>query len=216
MIFYLYKITNLVNDKIYVGIHKTKDMNDGYMGSGKIIKRAIEKYGLDNFRKDILEIFEDQESMYAREKEIVNSDFILRDDTYNLMRGGFGGFDYINSNPEKFLTEKRLSALMPIEDTRKLWKEKFNNDSTFKKRVQKNVLNANRISLEKNPNGTFYGKKHTEDYKRKMSHIMKVKAKGEMNSQFGTMWITNGIDNKKIRKDSLIPDDWKKGRIVKK
>ena len=37
--------------------------------------------------------------MYAKEKEIVTEEFILREDTYNLRRGGYGGFDYINKNP---------------------------------------------------------------------------------------------------------------------
>lgn len=55
MKYYLYQITNLVNNKIYVGVHKTTDMNDGYMGSGKVIRAAIEKYGAENFKKDILE-----------------------------------------------------------------------------------------------------------------------------------------------------------------
>lgn len=97
MFYYVYQITNLVNAKIYVGVHKSKSLNDGYMGSGKIIKNAIEKYGISNFKKDILEFFETSEAMYAKEKEIVTDEFLLREDTYNLRRGGTGGFDYIIS-----------------------------------------------------------------------------------------------------------------------
>jgi len=43
MFYYLYEIKNLINNKIYVGVHKTNDLNDGYMGSGKVIRRAIKK-----------------------------------------------------------------------------------------------------------------------------------------------------------------------------
>jgi hypothetical protein len=98
MFYYLYEIKNTMNNKIYVGVHQTKDINDGYMGSGKVINKAYEKYGKEMFVKTILEYFDTREAMIRREKEIVNEDFLLRDDTYNVRRGGTGGFDYINKN----------------------------------------------------------------------------------------------------------------------
>lgn len=66
------------------------------MGSGKVIKRAMEKHGVQNFTKTILEMFNTQEDMFNKEKEIVNEEFLSRSDVYNLRRGGSGGFDYIN------------------------------------------------------------------------------------------------------------------------
>ena len=95
MYYYLYRITNKVNNKIYVGVHMTKSLDDGYMGSGKVIRAAITKHGLENFHKEILETFDDAASMYEREKQVVNEEFLCRDDVYNLRRGGTGGFDYI-------------------------------------------------------------------------------------------------------------------------
>lgn len=52
----IYQITNLVNNKIYVGCHKTNDINDEYMGSGKYLIAAQQKYGMENFKKEILYI----------------------------------------------------------------------------------------------------------------------------------------------------------------
>jgi dissimilatory sulfite reductase (desulfoviridin) alpha/beta subunit len=58
-IYYLvYKLTNLVNDKIYIGCHMTKNLDDGYMGSGKRLGYAKKKYGIENFQKEILSIHE--------------------------------------------------------------------------------------------------------------------------------------------------------------
>lgn len=98
MFYYLYEIKNNINGKIYVGVHKTKNLNDGYMGSGKVIQDAIKKHGIENFTKVILEMFDNPDDMFLKEKEIVTDEFLARDDVYNLRRGGSGGFDYINAH----------------------------------------------------------------------------------------------------------------------
>jgi len=94
MFYTIYKITNKLNGKFYIGKHQTKDLNDGYMGSGKVLKRAIEKNGIDNFKKEILFIFDNEQEMNAKEKELVT----LNEMSYNLCPGGKGGFGYINEN----------------------------------------------------------------------------------------------------------------------
>ena len=92
MYYTIYKITNTLNDKYYIGKHITNNLEDGYMGSGKLIKQAILKNGIEYFRKDILFIFDNEEDMNRKEAELVT----IAENTYNLCEGGNGGFSYIN------------------------------------------------------------------------------------------------------------------------
>ncbi len=218
MFYYLYKVTNKVNNKIYVGVHKTKNLDDGYMGSGKVIKRSIEKYGLENFEKEILEMFETLEEMYTREKEIVNEEFLAREDTYNLRRGGNGGFDYIN----KDLTREQRQSFGKFggEIGGKIHKQKLINDSNYKNIVSERMRNTQKKYKQ---NGLAWGynqdmnerSKTPEAIKKRKETFEKINhQQGEKNSQFNTIWITNGTENKKIKKDASIPDGWKKGRII--
>lgn len=107
MFYTVYRITNNLNGKFYIGKHQTKNINDGYMGSGKRLKQAIKKYGIENFSKEILHVFETEEEMNAKEKELV----IITEDSYNLCDGGKGGFSYINSSGiAKFKGRKHSDA----------------------------------------------------------------------------------------------------------
>lgn len=96
MEYLIYQTTNLINGKIYIGKHKTKNINDSYLGSGKLLKCAIDKYGKENFKKEILYILDTEKEMDELEKEIIDDEFIKRDDVYNIMIGGEGGWGNIH------------------------------------------------------------------------------------------------------------------------
>lgn len=156
----VYQITNLVNEKVYVGKHSTKDPYDGYMGSGLEIGRAIEKYGIENFTKEILYCFSDEKEAYLKEAEIVNLEFINREDTYNIVVGGnmIGGAWGGENHP-------MYGKHLPQEV-----KDKISN--TLK----------GKMTGEKHP---FYGKTLSQETKDRISQSRKGKCVGEKNPNFG-------------------------------
>jgi len=87
---YVYKITNNLSGKYYVGKRTTKTTikKDDYMGSGDLIKLAIKKYGLKNFTKEILKEFDTEEEAYNYEAVLVTKSFIEDQRTYNIALGG--------------------------------------------------------------------------------------------------------------------------------
>lgn len=91
---YIYQISNKLNNCIYVGVRSCKGLPQediDYMGSGDAIKAAIVKYGIENFEKIILSQYPSRKEAMEAEASIVNAEFVLREDTYNLTLGGFGG-----------------------------------------------------------------------------------------------------------------------------
>jgi hypothetical protein len=208
MYYTVYKITNKINGKFYIGTHKTKRLDDNYSGSGKYLKYAQEKYGIENFNKEILFVFDTAEEMYAKEAEIVNAEFLAEENTYNLKLGGFGGFDYLNEwveNPTKSKQHmKMMSNSVHIDVKRK------SASKAHQKYVELLVANGGKQWFN-HPKG-FLGKQHTDESKFKIKSSLQGHGAGNKNSQFGTIWITNGSESKKIKSSSEIPDGWRKGR----
>lgn len=110
----VYKITNQINNMIYVGVHITTNINDAYMGSGTNIKKIIKKYGKENFIKEILFIFNNKIDMLNKEAEIVNDEFIKREDTYNIILGG----GFLTTNCVVVKDGNRNTFMVNINDSR--------------------------------------------------------------------------------------------------
>ena len=88
MNYIIYKITNKINGKYYIGRHATTNIGDSYMGSGKGIKNAIAKYGVENFTKEIIATTDSAEKLWELEKEIVNETIVKDPMSYNMAYGG--------------------------------------------------------------------------------------------------------------------------------
>lgn len=221
MFYTIYQITNLINNKIYIGLHRTKNLDDDYMGSGKRIKCAIKKYGLENFKKEILFVFDNEKDMIDKEIELVTEEFCLREDTYNMAKGGGDGWAYANRNGLSGLNSENIirggKTSAAILHSRRKTDKKF--DEFLRNKISKTLKDKHKKKLLRNVSGDnnpFFSKEHSKEHKEKLSIIMKEKQSRERNSQYGTVWITNGAENRKIKKNDNLPEGWQKGRIQKK
>jgi len=84
MFYIIYKITNQINNKIYIGAHITANIYDDYMGSGKYLQNSIKKYGLASFTKTVLHIFDNITEMFAKEFELVDEKHLYHAKTHTI------------------------------------------------------------------------------------------------------------------------------------
>lgn len=117
----IYKITNTINNKFYIGVHKTDNPMDSYYGSGIVIQDAIKKHGKQNFKKEILFIFDNAIDAYNKEREIVNEDFVNDPNTYNMQVGGIPSIEW--TEERKIKASQRLSGINHFSYGKKLSEE---------------------------------------------------------------------------------------------
>ena len=164
---FIYKTTNLINGKIYVGYHCTDNLDDGYIGCGiyctahindsmKGFHNAVRKYGYENFKREILEFCNNLDQLYQREifwiKELESH--ISFEKGYNLALGGNGG-DFGGGGSLKWTEEK---------------KQYHRERGTYKKsrETRKKLSISTKKRFESIP-GTFTGKTHSVEQREKWS-----------------------------------------------
>ncbi len=134
---YFYKITNLINGKYYYGIHSTDDLDDQYLGSGLRLNFAYKKYGIENFKKEILKTFETRKEASEYEKAIVDETKVNSDECYNLTTGGDKGFcNAFKGKHHTLETKSLLSAKLTIPDDKLVLKRRMMNKDGIKKSVK--------------------------------------------------------------------------------
>ena len=186
--FIVYQTINIVNNKIYIGVHGTKDPNtfDGYIGNGVNInypstyknpkypfQYAVNKYGTSSFKRSTLYIFDDEDSAYQKEKEIVTQEFIQRSDTYNLALGGW----HIRYSPKcskvyQFDTNgvliKEWESVYSIAEDFMTWKQSIYSAINYKQRFKNYYWSySDKIDITKysNPNNNRKVYKYNKDGK---------------------------------------------------
>ena len=194
MFYTVYKITNNINGKIYIGVHQTNDLNDTYMGSGNSIKKSIKKYGVENFTKEYIKVFDNKEDMFNMESTLVNEEFVSRSNTYNIKVGGFGGWCHIDK-----------------ENAKNAFRKWFYNKYKTKEETIKYI--NDRISIPYIFNGyEFKGKKHTDKTKKLIGDKNKISQLGSKNSNYGKSWCVHkdveDLTSRKCYNKNDIPLDW--------
>lgn len=151
----VYKTTNLINNKIYIGVHKRNDSKNIYLGSGIVLTKAIKKYGKKNFIRETLFEFKTKKEAYEKEKEIVNEQFVDRKDTYNMKTGGFGNGVF-------------YSKLVNVKDKNGNTSRVSINDPRY--------LSGELIPIVSGEGNPMYGKKQSKESKLKnrLAHLGKV------------------------------------------
>ena len=190
MFYTVYKVTNKVNGKFYIGKHQTRNLDDDYKGSGKLIKAAIKKYGVDNFAKEILAIFDTEAQMNEAEKQFV----VIGENSYNLCEGGKGGFGYINNHPLK-----REWSLKNVVQLQQAWKRLYESSEEFRQKHAEKMARVRELSMLNNGKAFAFFVSGTERQQRasmlsqsanareKRKQTMKENGhqQGSKNSQFG-------------------------------
>lgn len=227
MHFLVYKTTNLVTGKLYVGTHVTDTLDDGYLGSGTVFRRALNKYGDHNFQRDVIFDCDNAEEMFALEALIVDTLVVADANYYNIKEGGQGGWDHINGRE----ADKRNAAKRGREATDARMKGRYGPD--FQRELGKlawqksfgsmtpDELSALRKKasdayFEQHGKHPFEGRQHTEETKARIGAANAENMKGKGNPMYGKMRITDGTENRTIEKTEEIPSGWRRGISRKK
>ena len=205
MYYTIYKITNKLNNKFYIGKHKTNDLDDGYMGSGTLLQRAYQKYGTDNFTKEIILLCESETEMNLKEKELVVVDPRI---SYNLTGGGYGNWNHINKNNDRYKKDKSKGRKAADAVMDEKYGEHWRSDigkigNTARQKKYPSLSHSTAMRGHNEGWFSFKGKKHTEETLALLKQAHKDIHAGERNSQYGTCWIHNAEHNKKIKKEEL-------------
>jgi len=215
MYYIVYETTNKANGMKYRGVHQTKNLDDGYLGSGRRLVEVIEQFGDENFSRKILSYCSSSREMYELEKKYVNKDWVDSNNTYNLKLGGQGGWarEVYDSDKQR---EKGAKGLASKKRKTKEYKAR---EAKTGREVALENWRTGKFNVEQSSKA-FLGKHHTETTKKIIGSKNSAHQLGSRNSQYGTCWIMNEDlrESKRINASKLliwINKGWAKGRRIK-
>ena len=177
---YIYKITNQINGKIYIGKHSTDNLDDGYMGSGILICKAEKKYGIENFTKEYLAFCDTEEKLNWFEKFYIKK-YKAKEVGYNLTDGGDGHLGFIMTEETKQkLSEAKKGKILSEEHKQKLSEAK--KGKTLSEEHKQKISEAIKKQLVEK-GGPFKGWHLSVEHKQKLSDAMKGKTFSEEHKQ---------------------------------
>jgi len=224
--FIVYKTTNLINEKFYIGVHDTcqKD-TDNYLGSGIVLKNARNKYGNESFERETLFEFDNQKDAYEMEASIVDQEFLdTFDDAYNVALGGNGGRLGPHLEETKIKISLSKKGLTP-------WNKGLKLSKKYSKVYSENILNylANNkhpnLGSKRMTNGTIDKFVHKKDIEKFLNEGWKLGSKGNKywgthdNPNLGRKCINNGVNKKYVHKkdiEKFLNEGWELGGLKKK
>ena len=164
----------MLNNKEYIGYHGTNDLNDDYLGSGPSLNKDIKRFGKQFFVRKILFDFDNPGDMRKKEAELVNKEWIERDDTYNECLGGYGPTGFSKKTLER-MRESHLGKVISEEQKDKLseiGKKRYENPEEKRKTSELAIENWKKPGIkEKRSISTqeFWTIEEREKYSKKFS-----------------------------------------------
>ena len=168
---FIYKTTNILNGMYYIGMHRTDNIEDKYLGSGRRLLKAIKEFGKENFIREIIQFAQSDEEVMALEKYYVSSEVVNDPLSYNMMTGGAGRLSF---GEENNLSEEGYQRL--VESGKRYSGENnpfYGKEHTNETKSLLSALASSRIGSK----NSFFGKTHSEEFKKNISELKKGKNK---------------------------------------
>jgi hypothetical protein len=202
----VYRTLNLIDNRFYIGVHKTADLNDSYLGSGTALRRAVKELGKPNFRKEVLFIYPAKSPAYAKERELLTAE-LTNHLCYNLHEGGHGGFEYINHLPDKRARQSEVGKRNKGKKYRPMSEE-----------GRANIAKAQQARFKRD--GARIGWKHSKETKRLISERAAIRTVTEETKNMlrtvckDRKWYNNGVVSKRYAVNDAVPVGFALGRFI--